>query len=68
MSLIQAVGAAVGAGILFAFKRPETKGKKAALLIFIMGFVSLPFGLGYLAHCPGPQVVGVNIRLDPMAL
>ena len=55
-------GAATGALVLYFFKNPATKGKNAALFIFIMSVIGLPFAFGYLAYCPSVDIVGVNIR------
>ena len=57
-----AVGAGTGALLLFMFKDPVTKGRKAALLVFIMGAIGAPFSLGYLAHCSTLEIVGVTAR------
>ena len=59
---VTAVGAGSGALLLFMFKDPVTKGRKAALLVFIMGAIGAPFSLGYLAHCSSLEIVGVTVR------
>ena len=55
-------GAAIGALTLYFFKNPLTKARNAALFIFIMSAVGLPFSFGYLVHCPSVEIAGVNIR------
>ena len=52
----------MGALILYFFKNPATKGKNAALFVFIMSVAGLPFCFGYFVYCPNVEIVGVNIR------
>ena len=61
------MGAGSGALLLFSFKDPATKAKKAALLVTVMGIIAAPLSLGYLAHCPTIEIAGVNVRykIDP---
>lgn len=61
-AFVIAVGAGSGALMLFSFKDPATKGKKAALLVTVLGIIAAPLSLGYLAHCPTLQIAGVNVR------
>ena len=55
-------GAAIGGLTLYLFKNPLTKARNAALFIFIMSAIGLPFSFGYLVHCPNVEIAGVNIR------
>ena len=56
------IGSAIGALSLYFLKNPATKARNAALFVFIMSAVGLPFSLGYLTHCPSVEIAGVNIR------
>ena len=56
------IGSAIGALSLYFFKNPATKAKNAALFVFIMSAVGLPFCFGYFAYCPSVEIAGVNIR------
>lgn len=57
-----AVGSLIGSLVLFMFKTPQTKGRNAALFVFIMSAAGLPFCAGFFAYCPSIQVAGVNVR------